>query len=235
MLDAGAGRSNHLRMSPDVQREKLARTHADRRWAVAERRRIEHQVAEMRAHLQQSAVDAEVTQTRRLLLHEMRRRAGSHGLGFLDPDFLALADRPAIAEAVVDAAVTSGGADFCDLQSYHPETAGLRIEAQRGFGDDFLRFFATVGPGQATPCAEAAARREAVLIDDVLRSPIFHGQATLEPVTEAGSRAIYSYPLLDVHGTLHGVLSLHYRKPSPRQGMQQLVAAGAARALTASW
>ncbi|MCO8269766.1 GAF domain-containing protein [Actinoplanes sp. TRM 88003] len=211
-----------------------ARAQAELRWAVAERQRIELQVAEMRAHLHQRAIDAEVAETRRRLLADLRRGAGRNGLGFLDPGFLALADRPTIAEAVLESALVAGRADFCDLRGYDAATAGLHRQGQRGFDDDYLAFFDGLGGDRVTAWSVAAATREAVLIDDVLRSPVFGDRAILDTVRAAGVRAVYSYPLLDSYGVLYGVLSLHYRRPSPRHGMPELVAAGAARALTAS-
>jgi hypothetical protein len=220
-------------MGFQVRPDELDRAQAGLRWAEAERDRIGPQVTEMRARLQQRAIDVEVAETRRRLISHLRRRAGHGGLTFLDPGFLAVADRPTIAEAVLEAALTAGGADYCDLQSYEPETATLRLEAQRGFDDEFLAFFGIVGSDRVTACAVAAATREAVLVDDVLRSPIFVDGPTRAAVQAAGTRAVYSYPLLDPYGALHGVLSMHYRRPSPRHGMPELVAAGAARALFA--
>ncbi|WP_433219731.1 GAF domain-containing protein [Dactylosporangium sp. CS-047395] len=160
-------------------------------------------------------IDAEVRATRRILLDALRRRAGAEALALIDHDFLAVADRPTIVAAMLDVARTVGRADFSDLQIYDPVTAALRMEAHRGFSDDFLEYFATVGAGQPTACAAAVRTRQAVVVDDVTRNPIFAGQPTLAPIRAAGSRAIRSYPLLTPDGRIHGVLSLHYRRPAP--------------------
>ncbi|WP_433061137.1 GAF domain-containing protein [Dactylosporangium sp. CS-033363] len=213
---------------------RLLTARADYHRAATDRQRIEDQVAEIRAHEQQGMIDAEVRATRRILLDAVRRRAGAEALMLIDRDFLAVADRPTIVAAMLDVARTVGRADFCDLQIYDPTTAALRMEAHRGFSDEFLEYFATVGEGQPTACAVAVRTRQTVVVDDVTRNPIFAGQPTLAPICAAGSRAIRSYPLLTPDGRIHGVLSLHYRRPAPAAGAADLVAASAAHALTAS-
>jgi hypothetical protein len=212
-------------------RRALVRARADREWAAAERQRAEQRVARMQADAQQRLIDAEVAETRRLLLKALRRRGGTGAAAFLDEDFLAIADKPAVVAAILDAATTAGGADFCDLQLYDPVTASLRMEALRGFSADFAVFFATVDATSPTACAAALTTRQAVLVDDVAHSPVFDASPALVQLRAAGSRAVRSYPLLAASGELYGVLSLHYRQRAPRRGNPGLVAAAAARAL----
>lgn len=208
----------------------LARARQDLALARAEHERIGQEVARVRAHREQLLIDAEVRQTRRLLLRALGR-PGAGAAAFLDEDFLAVADRPAIVQAILAAAGTAGAADACDLQLYDPQTASLRMEALRGFSGDFAAFFATVGSTQPTACAAALNTGRAVLVDDVCRSPVFAAGPALEHLRAAGSRAVRSYPLLTADGGVFGVLSLHYRQPAPRRGQPDLVAAAAAQAL----
>jgi hypothetical protein len=49
----------------------------------------------------------------------------------------------------------------------------------------------------------------------------------------AGSRSLYSYPLLSATGAVLGVLSFHARRPVPRQAQAAAVARTAALALAA--
>jgi GAF domain-containing protein len=233
VVDDGGNPGDHGGMAIQVgtPQDRLAQARADLHWAIAERQRIEQQLSRLRAYQDQRAIDAEIAETRRILVHTLHRRGGTDAVAFLDPDFLALADRPAIITAILDAAVSAGAADSCDLQVYEPATARLRMEAQRGFGDDFLAFFDIVEHGQPTACAAALVTRRAVLVDDVTHSPLFAGQPTLAPLRAAGTRAVRSYPLLAPDGTVHAVLSLHYRRPAPRRGVPELVAAGATQAL----
>jgi hypothetical protein len=92
----------------------------------------------------------------------------AQGTAFLDEDFLAVADRPAIVQAI---AVTADDADACDLQRYDPGSASLQSEALHATTS--RPFFAAVGRTQPTACTTALNTREAVLVDDVGRSPIF--------------------------------------------------------------
>jgi hypothetical protein len=74
---------------------------------------------------------------------------------FLDEDFLTVADRTTIHQALMDAALQLSGAERVDLQRYEPHTHSLRIAAQHGLPASFLAFFATVEAD--TPTARAAA------------------------------------------------------------------------------
>ena len=211
-------------VSPDPAAFDLAAAVADRRWLVEQRQRI-------LAEQQQSRIDAELRATRRALVEAARRRGATRAVGFLDEDFLAVADRRALFKAIIDAAVTTGGAACADLQLYDDAGGVLRIAAQRGFSSQFLAFFATVDSTAPSACAVALATEAAVLVDDVSRSPIFAGQPSRDVVLAAGTRAVYSYPLITPVGHLLGVFSLHRPKPADRPDNAAFVAHCAAQAL----
>ena len=194
----------------------------DRHQAVRERERIVVQ------H-EQRLVDAEVRTTRRAFLRALRRRRGADAAAILDEDFLAVADRPTIYQAIVDVAVAAGRAAFVDLQLYDRHARALRLVAQHGFSSRFLAFFSAVGVAQPTACAAAFASCRPVLVDDVTRSAIFVGQPTMEPILDAGSRAVHSYPLLASPDDVKGVLSFHYRERAPEPGAVELVVHSAAQ------
>jgi GAF domain-containing protein len=203
---------------------------AERGWAVAEHRRVMEQQARIQAQHEQRLIDAEVRSSRRALIGALRRRAGPDVVALLDEDFLTVADSPTIYRAVLDAAVTVGGAESADLQLQ--ERAGvLSIVTQHGFSAEFLAFFATVDAAQPTACAKALATRRPVLVDDVRGSTIFAGQPTLKPLVEAGTRSVHSYPLITSGEDVIGILSFHYRKSAPASGRAELVARCAAEAM----
>lgn len=178
------------------------------------------------------ATESQTWDARRARLQAVHRRRGAGAVPFLDDDFLAVAHRSTVLAAIVDACLTIGAADACDLQIHDPTTGTLRIEAQHGFGAEFLSAFASVGANTPTACAMALATRQPVLVDDVTRSPIFQGQPTLGYLRAAGTLAVRSYPLLTTGGEVYGVLSLHYRRPAPAPGLAELVAHSAALVLT---
>ncbi|PKW14725.1 GAF domain-containing protein [Saccharopolyspora spinosa] len=174
---------------------------------------------------------AELRNTRLRLLREAYRRGGDHTAVLFDTEFLGDADKPTVMEAILRAALTSGGADFCDLQVHDRQEGALRIRAQHGFRPAFLSFFASITTGHPTACAKALVTRAPVLVDDVTRSPIFVGQPTLDPILDAGTRSVASYPLMDGGPEPLGVLSLHYSRPGFGRGVPELVVLGAATAL----
>lgn len=202
---------------------RFERAAADHRSAAAQRLRVMGQY-------QQGLIDAEVRETRRVLLHGLWRRGGAQAGAILDEDFLAVADLPTVCAAIVDAAITVGAARCADLQLVDGRSGALRLAAQHGFPTRFLDFFATVHASHPTACAMALATGRPVFVDDVARSPVF-ARETLEPMLDAGSRAVYSYPLRTSDGTV-GVLSFHHSRPMSRDGGAVLVAHSAAEALS---
>ncbi len=55
-----------------------------------------------------------------------------------------------------------------------------------------------------------------MVVPDVTDSPIFHRQASLEVLLDAGVRSVQSTPLSDSEGRVLGVLSTHYRHAKER-------------------
>ena len=209
----------------------LARAVADHRSAVVEHRQAVQERLRVQRNVEQKVIDREVRATRHDLVRAVRRRWTADVRTLLDDDFLTVADRPTVYEAIVDAAVVLGRATGADLQVYDPDVGVLRIAAQRGFSREFLAYFATVDAAGPTACAKALATREPVLVDNVSRSPIFVGQASLEPMLDAGSRSVQSYPVLAPDGEVLGVLSFHHRTSAPRSSRTEAVVCCAAQAL----
>jgi len=199
------------------------------------RHRAAQQHEQVMGRHQQRIVDSEVNATRRAMLKMLRWRGGRDAVAFLDEDFLGIADEPAIYQAILTAAVLTSKAEFVDLQRYDPSTGLLRIVAQHGFTADFLHTFAVIDIDGPTACAAAVRAGRPVLVDEVAHSPVFVDQAARDTVLQAGTRAVYSYPLMTPGNTdVAGVLSFHHRRPSPLPDVAELVANGAAQALAAS-
>ncbi|HSR26920.1 MAG TPA: hypothetical protein VLR51_00560, partial [Actinomycetes bacterium] len=51
----------------------------------------------------------------------------------------------------------------------------------------------------------------------------------MEPLLDAGSRAVHSYPLLASPDDVMGVLSFHYRERAPEPGAVEVVVRSAAQ------
>jgi hypothetical protein len=103
-----------------------------------------------------------------------------------DAEFLAVADQPALTQAIPNAALTV--AESCDLQLLTGDT--LSISTHHGFSREFLGFFATVDATSPTACGRPLATSQPVLVDDVSRSRIFAGRPTLEAMLDMRSRAV---------------------------------------------
>jgi GAF domain-containing protein len=122
------------------------------------------------------------------------------------------ADRDTALERALDAAISVGSADGANIQLVHPSRCGLVLKAQRGFRRPFLDFFAFVSDRHSA-CGVALEERRPVVVEDVLRSPIFAQTTGLDVMLEAGVRAVKSLPLVGPAGRILGMLSVHYRRP----------------------
>lgn len=81
------------------------------------------------AQSEQWLVDAEVRETRRALLRLARLHTKLPAVGFLDVDFLAVADRSTVLRAIIEAAFGVGGAAAADLQICDPVNRPALTEA----------------------------------------------------------------------------------------------------------
>jgi signal transduction histidine kinase/DNA-binding response OmpR family regulator len=113
---------------------------------------------------------------------------------------------------IVEAAISISGADFGNIQLLDSKTSHLRIVASRGFPKWWLDFWNNVSAGRGA-CGTAIQRRERVLIEDILQSPVFIGTEALDVQLKAGVRAVQSTPILSRSGSLLGIFSTHYKAP----------------------
>jgi GAF domain-containing protein len=115
-------------------------------------------------------------------------------------------------EQSLDAAMSVLSADYANIQLVHPKPRGLVLEAQRGLSPAFLNFFAFVND-RHTACGLAFKERRPIVIEDIVRSPIFAQTRALEVLLEAQIRAVKSTPLISRTGRMLGMISVHYRQP----------------------
>jgi hypothetical protein len=125
----------------------------------------------------------------------------------------------ALLDEVLEFALTLLHAERGNVQLADPATGVLRIAAQRGFGTDFLEYFAAVTDDRSA-CGRAAQQHAQVVITDVTTDPGFapHREIALA----SGFRAVQSTPLVNRAGHLVGMLSTHYPRPTtpPRRDLQ---------------
>jgi two-component sensor histidine kinase len=116
-------------------------------------------------------------------------------------------------DEITRTAIAISGADKGNLQLFDETLGSLRIIAQQGFQERFLKFFEHVDDHVAASCGTAMATNEQVIVDDVLTSKIFVGQPAQEVLLDAEVRAIISTPLSSSKGGLLGVISTHFSRP----------------------
>jgi hypothetical protein len=114
---------------------------------------------------------------------------------------------------VVDLALRLTDASKGNLQLFDPTSGVLHIAAQSGFKRKFLQHFECVRAGEAAACGEALQTRSRVIVEDVTRSPVFHGTPALDVLLDAGVKAVQSTPLVSRSGAFLGMLSTHWESP----------------------
>lgn len=113
---------------------------------------------------------------------------------------------------IIDAAIALTGAKKANLQVLEHEAGTFKIAAQHGFEVPFLTFFAH-GLNGASACAAAMRSGQQIVVDDVMASAIFVGQASQKAMTDAGVRAVTSTPLVSSKGIVLGIISTHFATP----------------------
>src|SRR5215471_11986967 len=106
-------------------------------------------------------------------------------------------------------AIAISGAAKGNLQLFDETLGSLRIVAQQGLQERFLKFFENVDDHVASSCGTAMATNGQVIVDDVLTSKIFVDESTQKALLDAEVRAIISTPLNSSKGGLLGVISTH--------------------------
>jgi signal transduction histidine kinase/PAS domain-containing protein len=139
-------------------------------------------------------------------------------------------DSQLVLEDLLDAAMAISQADFGNVQILERDTCELRIVAQRGFSDWWIRFWSQC-PAPMGSYTMALAAGERMVIEDVRQSPLFAGTEALAVQLAAGVVAVNSIPIRASSGVVVGVLSTHFRVPHrPSEHVVRLLERSARRA-----
>lgn len=120
---------------------------------------------------------------------------------------------------ILDAAIAIMGADAGTIQLLDDKVHVLRMLAQRGFPPPVAEHFAEVDPAPGSPCGQALAERQRVIVDfdtgapDPDESDRWHRE-------EGGVSTGQSTPLVARNGRVMGMLSTHWKshhRPSERE------------------
>src|SRR6516225_8738425 len=116
-------------------------------------------------------------------------------------------------DEITRTAIAISGAEKGNLQLFDEASHSLRIVAQQGFGEEFLKFVESADDHAAGSCGTAMASNDQIIVDDVLTSEIFVGQPAQKVLLDAKVRAFISTPLRSSKGNLLGVISTHFSRP----------------------
>jgi GAF domain-containing protein len=117
-------------------------------------------------------------------------------------------DPHSLAGCLLHVGLTLSQARFGNVQLMNWKNGYLEIEAQSGFGDEFLNFFQRVCVTDSSACARALRHRGSIIVDDVTTDPQFARYS--EILRRANVRAVQSTPMISSSGALVGILSTHF-------------------------
>jgi len=129
-------------------------------------------------------------------------------MSHLFEDLRRCADVQSVLNCVLDRSLDLTATFLGNVQLMDWTSGYLQIEAQRGFGAEFLNFFRRVELKHGSACGRALRGRGTIAIDDIMTDQDF---APYRDVAgRAGVRAVESTPLVSSSGALVGVLSTHF-------------------------
>jgi PAS domain S-box-containing protein len=112
-------------------------------------------------------------------------------------------------DEILAGAIELLGADKGRIRILDTTRGVLKIEAQRGFKQEYLDSFAEVPTGAGSPYCRALQSGQRMVIEDVEADALF---TPFRPIARAGGyRAVQSTPIIGREGALLGTLATHFR------------------------
>lgn len=93
------------------------------------------------------------------------------------------------------------------IQAFDPRTDSLRIVANGGFNERFLRHFEIVRRFDSSACGRSLGSGAFVMIPDVMTDEAF--RPNRDVLVANGIKSVKSIPVIDFDGQVQGVLSTH--------------------------
>jgi len=119
-------------------------------------------------------------------------------------------DLSALLDAVLESLMALLRADIGSIQTHDPQRQSLDLVAYRNLSPEAAAQFKVVKEAH-TPCGQVMLRGRRVVVEDLLRDPVFALQG--KALVAAGSRAVVATPMFSRHGVLLGVITAHFRLP----------------------
>jgi len=117
-------------------------------------------------------------------------------------------------DEIVKTAIAVSESDNGNMQLFDVASQSLKIVAHDGLGEEFLQFFNRVDDHVASSCGAAITSNEQVIVSNVLTSEIFGGQTAKKVLLDSHVRACISTLLRSSKGSVLGVISTHFSRPT---------------------
>jgi len=147
--------------------------------------------------------------------------ADSRLLQAISSELITENDEKGFRERLLDAAMSIMRSDCASLQMCKegPDGGQLELIAHRGFSQEAIDRWQSVGPSTLTTCGEVLRSGRRVICPDVTKCDFMAGSEDLAFYLRGGIHAVQSTPLLSRSGRLMGAFSTHWRSthsPSDR-------------------
>src|SRR5215204_4493441 len=147
--------------------------------------------------------------------------ADSRLLQAISSELITENDERSFHERLLDAAISIMHSECASLQMFKEDARGGHLEliAHRGFSQEAIDRWQSVGTSTLTSCGEVLRSGRRVICSDVRKSEFMAGSEDLAFYLRGGIHAVQSTPLLSRSGRLMGAFSTHWRSthtPSDR-------------------
>jgi PAS domain S-box-containing protein len=112
-------------------------------------------------------------------------------------------------DEILAGAIELLNADMGTIRILDTTRGKLKIEAQRGFTQEFLDYFGEISADGDSPCCRALRSAERIVIEDIEVDERFTPYRAI--ARAAGYRAVQSTPIMSREGVLLGTLATHFR------------------------
>ncbi len=142
----------------------------------------------------------------------------------ISASFVQEGDFESILYNILKAAIIISGAYKGTLQLLQPGSGRLEMAAQLGFEQSYVDFFSSMPHDNAGICTKALQQEERIIVEDIMKSPVYINTPALDIHLAAGVRAVQSTPLISRIGKVVGILSTYWDRPCyPGDQMQRYI------------
>lgn len=146
-----------------------------------------------------------------------RQLTDARALQQISTELVSEQDPNALYNHMVQAMMSLMHSDAASFQAVDTETGDLVLLAWQGFDPASARLWQRLGPHAGTVCAESLTTGERTVVHDIDKCNFIADPTNIDEFRRSNLRAVQSTPLVSRSGKRLGMISTHWRRPTPRR------------------